>query len=338
MSEAPATLEHPLEVGAHASCQRSGTDFAVEIIERREESDGSWSYYVHFEGTDRRLDDWVSAGQLAQPPAPPPPPVGRVPRGAVRGAPGADGLGSRRATRNMKRKIDVSNNVQSVADEELEKEHEESTKVKNIKVIEMGRFEIDAWYFSPYPDAFAQQERLFVCPFSLKYFKKRTAYLKHLNGVTRRGPPGMRVYRAPAPPLSQACLSLQLPQPSKLTLYEVDGSLAKVYCQCVPPLRTGSSPSFCLLRTGSTPAFPSLHGPNAPPLASALHGLNPRTRPPACYSTDGHRSRLSCFRRPLPPGEALSRPQDVILRRRPVSILRALRGGREGGGDPRRIL
>ena len=59
----------------------------------------------------------------------------------------------------MKRKIDVSNNVQSVADEELEREHEESTKVKNIKVIEMGRFEMDAWYFSPYPDAFALQQR-----------------------------------------------------------------------------------------------------------------------------------------------------------------------------------
>ena len=28
----------------------------------------------------------------------------------------------------------------------IEKEHEESTKVKNIKVIEMGAFEIDTWY------------------------------------------------------------------------------------------------------------------------------------------------------------------------------------------------
>ena len=47
----------------------------------------------------------------------------------------------------MKRKIDVSNNVQSVADEELEKEHEESTKVKNIKVIEMGANGTGIWQF-----------------------------------------------------------------------------------------------------------------------------------------------------------------------------------------------
>ena len=39
----------------------------------------------------------------------------------------------------------MSNNVQSVADEEMEKEHEESTKVKNVKVVELGIFEIDAW-------------------------------------------------------------------------------------------------------------------------------------------------------------------------------------------------
>jgi hypothetical protein len=30
----------------------------------------------------------------------------------------------------------------SVSHEELEKEHEESTKIKNIQTIEMGRFEV----------------------------------------------------------------------------------------------------------------------------------------------------------------------------------------------------
>ena len=237
---ASSELEHPLEVGTVASCLREPADTtpcAIEVIERREEPDGSWCYYVHFEGTDRRLDDWVRAAQLVAAPAPPPPSGGRAGRAGGRGAggppAGADGFGSRRATRNMKRKIDVTNNIQSVADEALEKEHEESTKVKNIKVIEMGTYEIDAWYFSPYPDAFAQQERLFICPYSLKYFKKRSAYVRHLAGVQRKGPPGTCIYRAPAPPLSAACIKLQLAQAHKLTLYEVDGSSAKVYCQCL---------------------------------------------------------------------------------------------------------
>ena len=77
------------------------------------------------------------------------------------------------------------------------------------------------------------QERLYVCPFSLKYFKKRAAYTRHLTTVARNGPPGARIYRAPAPALSAACVALKLAQPSKLTLYEVDGSTAKVYCQCL---------------------------------------------------------------------------------------------------------
>ena len=135
----------------------------------------------------------------------------------------------------MKRKNDEINAVQGETyDEALEKEHEESTKVKNIKVIEIGRFEVDAWYFSPYPDAFGEQERLYICPYSLKYFKKRSAYARHLaDPRLMRHPPGHLIYRMPAPPLKAACKQQELPQPKHLTLYEIDGSAAKVYCQCL---------------------------------------------------------------------------------------------------------
>ena len=34
----------------------------------------------------------------------------------------------------------------------LEREHEEVTKVKNIPCIVLGKYEIETWYFSPYPD------------------------------------------------------------------------------------------------------------------------------------------------------------------------------------------
>jgi histone acetyltransferase MYST1 len=47
----------------------------------------------------------------------------------------------------------------------MEKEHEESTKVKNINTIELGRFDVDTWYFSPYPEEFARQSKLFLCEF-----------------------------------------------------------------------------------------------------------------------------------------------------------------------------
>jgi histone acetyltransferase MYST1 len=53
----------------------------------------------------------------------------------------------------------------------LEKEHEELTKVKYIDRIQFGKYEIDTWYFSPYPDDFGKQPKLYICEYCLKYMK-----------------------------------------------------------------------------------------------------------------------------------------------------------------------
>ena len=52
--------------------------------------------------------------------------------------------------------MNTSNELASY-DANAEKEHEESTRVKNIQTIEMGRCEVDAWYFSPFPEVFGEQ-------------------------------------------------------------------------------------------------------------------------------------------------------------------------------------
>jgi len=85
---------------------------------------------------------------------------------------------ARKITRGQKRKFEELNHVQKQAEEDsklaaLEKEHEEITKVKNINTIELGRYEIDTWYFSPYPEEFAKCDKLFICEFCLKYMKKK---------------------------------------------------------------------------------------------------------------------------------------------------------------------
>ena len=108
---------------------------------------------------------------------------------------------ARKLTRNLKRKFDEINHVQKVfspphlkihsninslikGEEDsklaaLEKEHEEITKVKNIDVIELGKYEIDTWYFSPYPEEFAHCKKLFLCEFCLKYMKKKKTLIRH---------------------------------------------------------------------------------------------------------------------------------------------------------------
>ena len=68
-------------------------------------------------------------------------------------------------TRNLKRRYNEINNVAGAVedlapmDQKLEKEHDERTKVKNVKVIECGKHEVDAWYFSPYPRDARRRER-----------------------------------------------------------------------------------------------------------------------------------------------------------------------------------
>lgn len=95
----------------------------------------------------------------------------------------------------------------------LEREHEEITKVKNIQKIELGRYEIDTWYYSPYPDEYCG-EKLYLCEFTLKYMRKHSTLARHKRKCTLRHPPGDEIYRD-----------------GNLSVWEVDGKDQKIYCQ-----------------------------------------------------------------------------------------------------------
>ncbi len=43
------------------------------------------------------------------------------------------------------------------------REHEEFTKVRNILQIELGRHEMDTWYFSPFPAEYKDISKLYFC-------------------------------------------------------------------------------------------------------------------------------------------------------------------------------
>ena len=62
----------------------------------------------------------------------------------------------------------------------LEKEHEAITKVKYIDKIQIGRFEIDTWYFSPYPEEYGKVPKLSICQYCLKYMRLEKTYRYHL--------------------------------------------------------------------------------------------------------------------------------------------------------------
>ena len=51
-----------------------------------------------------------------------------------------------------------------------------------IKTIAFGRYELDTWYHSPYPEEYARLGRLYMCEFCLKYMKSQTILRRHMVG------------------------------------------------------------------------------------------------------------------------------------------------------------
>ncbi|MED6272747.1 K(lysine) acetyltransferase, partial [Ameca splendens] len=156
----------------------------AEVIQSRlNEQEGREEFYVHYVGFNRRLDEWVGKSRLA---------LTKTVKDAVRKSSEIGGVGDlcdqpeRKITRNQKRKHDEINHVQKTYAEmdpttaALEKEHEAITKVKYVDKIQIGNFEIDAWYFSPFPEDYGKQPKLWICEYCLKYMKYEKTFRYHL--------------------------------------------------------------------------------------------------------------------------------------------------------------
>uniref|UniRef100_A0A8C1H9N2 Histone acetyltransferase n=1 Tax=Cyprinus carpio carpio TaxID=630221 RepID=A0A8C1H9N2_CYPCA len=218
--------EVSVEIGETYLCQRADkTWHSAEVIQSRlNEQEGREEFYVHYVGFNRRLDEWVGKARLA---------LTKTVKDAVRKSVEEGGGGElvdqpeRKITRNQKRKHDEINHVQKTYAEmdpttaALEKEHEAITKVKYVDKIQIGNFEIDAWYFSPFPEDYGKQPKLWICEYCLKYMKYEKTFRYHLvsphYGFSQcqwRQPPGKEIYRR-----------------NNISVYEVDGKDHKIYCQ-----------------------------------------------------------------------------------------------------------
>lgn len=126
---------------------------------------------------------------------------------------------------------EIKDRVVTVAAQELDehegldeaslREHEEVTKVKNVHEIELGKFRMDTWYFSPLPKELMKDgnmiDVLYVCEFSLNFFTRKTELVRYQHKTlprNRRHPPGNEIYRN-----------------GNLSMFEVDGFEERIYCQ-----------------------------------------------------------------------------------------------------------
>lgn len=44
----------------------------------------------------------------------------------------------------------------------------------------VGKYEIDTWYFSPYPEEYGKQPKLWICEYCLKYMRLEKTYRYHM--------------------------------------------------------------------------------------------------------------------------------------------------------------
>ena len=90
----------------------------------------------------------------------------------------------------------------------------EISRVRNLERIQMGVFEIEPWYFSPYPAEFADSEIVYICETCLSYFGSLTPFTRHRAKCTLLHPPGNEIYRD-----------------ANVSFFEIDGRRQRTWCR-----------------------------------------------------------------------------------------------------------
>lgn len=176
-----------------------------EIISKKTGPNGT-AYYVHWSDFNRRNDSWVPADKVNH----------HTTKELLR----------ENKARTDARKDDWQHenhdDHEGLDDAQL-KEHEEVTKIKNVNKIQMGKFIVETWYFSPLPREIWREDSdvidlLYVCEFTLNFYKTKAELERHQRRFREqkcpRHPPGDEIYRR-----------------DNVSVFEVDGAKSKVWCQ-----------------------------------------------------------------------------------------------------------
>lgn len=110
--------------------------------------------------------------------------------------------------------LDVFKQAQELSWEKIECESGVEDCGRYPSVIEFGKYEIQTWYSSPYPQEYARLPKLYLCEFCLKYMKSKNILLRHSKKCGWFHPPANEIYRR-----------------KDLSVFEVDGNMSKIYCQ-----------------------------------------------------------------------------------------------------------
>lgn len=92
--------------------------------------------------------------------------------------------------------------------------HAQLHLVRNLSRIQMGKHEMEPWYFSPYPQEFSDADVVYIDELCLSYFSSRKAFERHRTKCTMLHPPGNEIYRD-----------------DSISFFEVDGRRQRTWCR-----------------------------------------------------------------------------------------------------------
>ncbi|KAA8901385.1 acyl-CoA N-acyltransferase [Sphaerosporella brunnea] len=90
----------------------------------------------------------------------------------------------------------------------------EISRVRNLSKLQMGRFELEPWYFSPYPVEYTEEEVVYICEFCLSYYGSPRRFERHRSKCTLLHPPGNEIYRD-----------------ANVSFFEIDGRRQRTWCR-----------------------------------------------------------------------------------------------------------
>ncbi|KAF9921232.1 K(lysine) acetyltransferase [Linnemannia zychae] len=238
--------EHAIEIGGfYAIIGKDFREYKVEVLGKRV-SELETVVYIHYEGTDKRLDEWVDITRLM--------PLKDQKKSSLTTTGTQDSSGSKANSTTMststdepeigggrpKRKIikdevavllesmkrptsrmrsgEVGSDggfIKPISPHGHDHDEEDVPQVRNVEWILYAGYDIATWYYSPYPDEYQDCQRLFICEYCLKYIRQVESFINHTkNMCKRKRPPGTVVYSK-----------------GINKIYKVDGKTNKLYCQ-----------------------------------------------------------------------------------------------------------
>lgn len=90
----------------------------------------------------------------------------------------------------------------------------EIARVKNLNRVQIGRHEVEAWYFSPYPREFAHKPLIYICEFCLCFYDSPFMLSRHRLRCKLLHPPGNEIYRH-----------------DDISFFEIDGKKQPTWCR-----------------------------------------------------------------------------------------------------------